>query len=194
LQENGDILQAEVITRQTSFSTCLDASEEYSKVLSELCQNEARNRLIARDVATEAQKGSGICLILSDRKSHCADLKTILSEHYSTKAEVLTGDLPQKAREAIVNRLTLGEIKVLIATGQLIGEGFDCKALSTLFMATPVKFNGRVLQYLGRVLRPAPGKDKAMVYDYVDARIGVLLASAKARLEIYTKGYMAGRQ
>ena len=50
----------------------------------------------------------------------------------------------------------------------LIGEGFDCKSLSTLFIATPIKFSGRVLQYLGRVLRPAPGKNKAVVYDYVD--------------------------
>jgi superfamily II DNA or RNA helicase len=52
-------------------------------------------------------------------------------------------------------------VKVLVATGQLIGEGFDCKALSTLFLATPIRFDGRVIQYLGRVLRPATGKEKA---------------------------------
>ena len=60
-----------------------------------------------------------------------------------------------------------GGVKVLVATGQLIGEGFDCRELSTLFLATPIRFNGRLLQYLGRILRPAPGKDKARVYDYV---------------------------
>jgi hypothetical protein len=37
----------------------------------------------------------------------------------------------------------------MMATGQLIGEGFDCRELSTLFLATPIKFNGRFLRYLG---------------------------------------------
>ena len=75
----------------------------------------------------------------------------------------------------------------MIATGQLIGEGFDCKELSTLFLATPIKFDGRLTQYLGRVLRPAPGKDKAKVYDYCDVHVGVLAASARSRQQVYRK-------
>jgi superfamily II DNA or RNA helicase len=67
----------------------------------------------------------------------------------------------------------------------LIGEGFDCKSLSTLFLATPVRFSGRVLQYLGRVLRPAPGKEKARVYDYVDINVDVLRSAAQARQNVY---------
>jgi superfamily II DNA or RNA helicase len=84
--------------------------------------------------------------------------------------------------------LNQGKVKVLIATGQLIGEGFDSSQLSTLFMATPIKFDGRVLQYLGRVLRPAPGKKKAKVYDYIDVNVGVLKASARARGQVYGGG------
>jgi superfamily II DNA or RNA helicase len=84
-----------------------------------------------------------------------------------------------------VEDLNSGRVKVLCATGQLIGEGFDCKELSTLFLATPIKFDGRVLQYLGRVLRPAPGKQRAKVFDYVDSNVGVLKASATARRRVY---------
>jgi superfamily II DNA or RNA helicase len=80
---------------------------------------------------------------------------------------------------------TGGEVKVLIATGQLIGEGYDCKELSNLFLATPIKFNGRLLQYLGRVLRPAPGKDQARVYDYNDVNVVVLMNAARARQRVY---------
>jgi superfamily II DNA or RNA helicase len=83
-----------------------------------------------------------------------------------------------------VEALNGGSVKVLIATGQLIGEGFDCRSLSTLFLATPIKFNGRLLQYLGRVLRPGPGKDKAKVYDYVDP-VGILECAARARARVY---------
>jgi superfamily II DNA or RNA helicase len=85
-----------------------------------------------------------------------------------------------------VERLNAGKVKVLIATGQLIGEGFDCKELSTLFMATPIKFDGRLIQYMGRILRAAPGKRMARVYDYVDNHVGVLRAAA-ARQRVYER-------
>jgi superfamily II DNA or RNA helicase len=75
----------------------------------------------------------------------------------------------------------------LIATGQLIGEGFDCRQLSTLFLATPVRFSGRVLQYLGRVLRPAPAKSSARVFDYVDVHVEPLMAAARARRKVYRR-------
>jgi len=64
-------------------------------------------------------------------------------------------------------------------------EGFDCKNLSNLFLATPIKFSGRLLQYLRRVLRPAPGKDRARIFDYIDARVPVLKYSARAREAVY---------
>lgn len=65
------------------------------------------------------------------------------------------------------------------------GQGFDCPGLSTLFLATPIRFSGRVLQYLGRVLRPAPGKDQARIYDYQDVHVGVLRNAARARARVY---------
>ncbi len=185
LIENGHILKAEVISRETNFRPASDPANEYSKMLSELTQDDERNQLIAGDVAQEAQNGGGICLILSDRKNHCERLHAILSRGGVSSA-VLTGDVSNSQRKDIVSRLTAGKIKILIATGQLIGEGFDCPEMQTLFLTTPIKFSGRVLQYLGRVLRPAPGKEKAKLFDYVDVNVGVLIASAKSRKRIYT--------
>lgn len=78
-----------------------------------------------------------------------------------------------------------GQVRVLLATGQLIGEGFDCPGLANLFLAPPIRFSGRVLQYLGRVLRPAPGKGRARVYDYQDVHVGVLVNAARARARVY---------
>ena len=183
LVEAGHVLQADVIWRETSFSPTFDPSEEYSRMLSELTQDPARNALIAADVAQEAGSGGGVCLILSDRKGHCQTLVDLLADRGITAA-MLTGDLSTRERQQVVEDLNAGQVKVLVATGQLIGEGFDCRALSTLFLATPIKFNGRLLQYLGRVLRPAPGKDKARVYDYIDAA-GVLENAARARAWVY---------
>lgn len=184
LVESGDVLPAEMIIRETNFQTSYDPSEEYSKMLSELTEDHARNALITSDVAVEAKTGGGICLVLSDRKAHCERLREMLALK-GIPSELLTGDLSNGQRQVVVDRLNRGQVKVLVATGQLIGEGFDCRELSTLFLATPIKFNGRVLQYLGRVLRPAPRKHKARVYDYVDQNVGVLVAAAKARRRVY---------
>ena len=189
LMDNGDILSATVVTRETDFTPWHDPSVEYSKMLSELTVDGERNRLICKDVAKEARNGSGVCLVLSDRKSHCQALQQVLARDFSLDAEVLTGDVAAGRREDIVSRLNGGKVKTLIATGQLIGEGFDCKGLSTLFLSTPIKFDGRVLQYLGRVLRPAPGKVKASVYDYVDVNVGPLVASAKSRQRVYKRSF-----
>lgn len=185
LVEDGAILRAEVIARETNFRPFSDPSAEYSKMLSELTQDVERNHLIAGDIAQQANNGGGICLALSERKTHCETLQKILRDGYGHDCEILTGDVPNKDRQAIVDRLNAGKIKILLATGQLIGEGFDCKGLSALFLTTPIRFSGRVLQYLGRVLRPAPGKDKAVVFDYIDRNVGPLVAAARARQRVY---------
>jgi len=187
LVDSGDVLRAEVITRKTGFISSWDASEHYSRMLSELTEDPERNEQIVEDVIKEANNGGGVCLVLSDRKAHCDELAGMLTNR-GAPADVLTGDLSNRERQSIVERLNAGQIKILVATGQLIGEGFDCRDLSTLFLACPIKFSGRLIQYLGRVLRPAPGKKEARVYDYVDSKIGVLRHAAEARQRVYTRG------
>jgi superfamily II DNA or RNA helicase len=154
-------------------------------MLSELTANDQRNRMIVDDIAEAVKENEGICLVLSDRKKHCETLSTLLHYRYKIQASVFTGDLSTEERREILDCLDKGGIRVLIATGQLIGEGFDNKHLSPLFLTTPMRFSGRVLQYVGRVLRPAPGKKQAVIYDYVDVNVEVLRAAAKARKKIY---------
>ncbi len=183
LQEAGHILKAEIVTRKTDFSTACDPSAEYPRMLKELTEDHARNCLIARDVAS--QVGHGVSLVLSDRKDHCHAIQSILRDRHGIDAVVLTGDTPTRQREDIVASLNNGRVPVLVATGQLIGEGFDCRCLSRLFIVTPIKFDGRLLQYVGRILRPGPGTATPRVYDYVDLNVGPLAAAARARQKVY---------
>lgn len=185
LIETGDVLPVRVITRETDFKPYFDPVNQYSKMLLELTINDKRNRLIAADVAKETQTERGICLVLSDRKKHCETLQSLLRYKYKISSELLTGSVSTVHRQKVLDRLNKGKVKVLIATGQLIGEGFDCKDLSTLFLATPIRFSGRVVQYLGRILRPAPGKEKARLFDYVDVHVDTLKNAARARQRVY---------
>jgi superfamily II DNA or RNA helicase len=59
-------------------------------------------------------------------------------------------------------------VLLVVATGPYIGEGFDCPALDALFLAAPIAFKGRLVQYAGRIMRPYPGRDTAEVHDYHD--------------------------
>jgi superfamily II DNA or RNA helicase len=185
LVKSGDVLPAEVIVRETNFKPYHDPSIEYSQMIAELVADDDRNRMIAQDVANEARDHSGVSLVLSDRKVHCETLKALLKYRHHIIAELLTGDLSPLERQNVLDRLKRGEFKVLIATGQLMGEGFDCKDLTTLFLTTPIRFKGRVMQYLGRVLRPAPKKKAARVFDYVDIHVEPLKAAARERLGVY---------
>ena len=184
LIESHDILPAEIITRETEFQPTADPSEQYSTMLSELTEDPTRNMLIASDVVKEASNGGGVCLVLSDRKAHCELLQEALRMR-GVRAALLTGDLPNSKRKEVIAGVESNTVKVVVATSQLVGEGLDLRALSTLFLATPIKFSGRLIQCLGRVLRPAPGKDKARVYDYVDVNVGVLLGAARSRAWVY---------
>ncbi len=181
----GDVLPAEVIVRETSFKPYYDPVIEYSKMLSELTADTERNILIASDVAQETTNSTGICLVLSDRKAHCENLRSLLKYRFKIESELLTGDLNMSERQKVIERLNQKKVNVVIATGQLIGEGFDCRNLTTLFLATPISFSGRVVQYLGRVLRPAPGKSRARVFDYVDIHVDILTKAAMTRQRVY---------
>ncbi len=81
------------------------------------------------------------------------ELKRILKEIHGIEAGLLIGGIRKRDREQINQDLAGGKIKVLVCTGQLIGEGYDLPALETLFLAMPVKFSGRLIQYVGRISR-----------------------------------------
>ena len=185
LTESGAILPFVVKWVKTEFKTDLDASSQYSAMLSELTQDAVRNRLVCSEASRQAKTGEGIPLIISDRKAHCQVIAETLDSIHGISATVLTGDLPGKQREAVVARLNAGKCQALVATGALIGEGFDLPALGAVILATPIKFKGRVIQSIGRVLRPSPGQDMAVVVDFEDVHVGVLKASARARAQVY---------
>jgi superfamily II DNA or RNA helicase len=111
---------------------------------------------------------------------------------------VLRGGMGARSRNAATASLTPqpgGPPLLVVATGPYAGEGFDCPALGTLFLAAPVRWKGRLVQYAGRVLRPCPGKETAEVHDYHDVGTGVLAAALAGRAPGYTSlGFPDPRQ
>lgn len=110
---------------------------------------------------------------------------------------LLTGGLGKRARQAILERIENAapdQPLAVVATGQYLGEGFDCPQLDTLFLAFPVSFKGRLVQYTGRLTRARDGKTIVRVYDYADTRVPVLRAMHVRRLATYKAlGFAGGR-
>src|SRR5207237_10175858 len=100
----------------------------------------------------------------------------------------LDGGATKKAREATLESIQTRpreEELLVIATGQYLGEGFDCPQLDTLFLAFPVSFKGKLVQYTGRLMRQCEGKTVVQVYDYADTRVPVLKRMFEKRLKTY---------
>jgi len=127
------------------------------------------------------------CLILSQWRAHCRLLAEGLAK--AGKAPfVLEGTLGKKDRTMLLQCIQATPHEddlVVIATGQYLGEGFDCPQIDTLFLAFPISFKGKLVQYVGRTLRTYEGKERVLVYDYADVQVPVLKAMHLRRLKTY---------
>lgn len=184
LLDQGYLCQAEYKQIPTSFYTTWDASAAYTKVMGQLVTDTPRNNLICHTIADTTN--DGLSLILSGRVDHCHVLRGMLEAH-GFKAVILTGKTPKKEREKTFEQITRGEVTHIISTTSLLKEGFDLPILQNLYLTYPVKWKGSVIQMIGRILRPAPGKKTAMIYDFIDPGVGVLGYSARIRAGVYAK-------
>jgi len=73
--------------------------------------------------------------------------------------------MPTKLREQLVNDFKDGYIKVLFNVG-ILDKGFDYPEASCLIMARPTKSLMLYIQQAGRVLRPHPTKEDAIILDH----------------------------
>ena len=100
---------------------------------------------------------------------------------------------PKKQRQAVLEKLnSLDEFapRIILATGRLIGEGFDHPPLDTLVLAMPVSWKGTLQQYAGRLHRYLAGKDAIRIYDYAEEDQPQLVRMWQKRLKGYkSMGY-----
>ena len=83
-------------------------------------------------------------------------------------AEHLDGTTPKDVREAILARLASRETKI-VSNAMVLTEGWDCPSIGCCVLARPTKHQGLFRQMIGRALRPADGKAKAIIIDHAGA-------------------------
>ncbi len=152
-----------------------DVRVQFQELYTELIADQARNQLICDDVLKAVHEGRSP-LVLTERNDHL----DFLADRLSTRIMhliVLRGGMGRNEAGAVIARLAAipeNEPRALLATGRLIGEGFDDARLDTLFLTLPVSWHGTIAQYAGRLHRLHDRKREVRVMDYADLNVPML--------------------
>lgn len=177
-----------VIPRYTRVVDSFDSKNDINKAYLLISSNKVRNEMIVED-AIKCIANNQTPLILTRYKEHAKILYDLL-QNEAKHVFLLYGDNSDKENEGI--RLKLKQVNndeplILIATGQKVGEGFDFARLDVLLLVSPISFEGRLEQYVGRLNRNYQGKDVIYVYDYIDAHMHYFNKMYNKRLKTYKR-------
>ena len=148
------------------------------QVLTLVSRSDARNAAIVGQAVAARAEGRHV-LLLTERTEHLERLRTMLGAQ-AGEPIVLHGRLGRREREARLAQLQEADPSgqalppIVMATGRLIGEGFDHAPLNTLILAMPIAWKGTLQQYAGRLHRRAEGKTDVRIIDWVDRTVPVL--------------------
>lgn len=173
---------AKIIIRDTALSIPYNSKTDKFETLSKiLVHDSARNKLILDDVFIELSKGKKI-VIVTERKDHIETLNQYLKQKYETVT--LSGEDSESNKTAKWKMLNEGNFQALITTGQYFGEGSDIQNIECLFLVYPFSFEGKLIQYIGRVQR---SEITPTIYDYRDLKIDCLEKLFQKRNTYYKK-------
>jgi len=97
---------------------------------------------------------------------HATNIKNIYKSE-GINVAFISAETPKEERDGIINRFRNGSIKVLVNVG-IATEGFDVPNVECVQLCRPTKSLSLYLQMVGRGLRPATNKEKAIVLDHAN--------------------------
>lgn len=139
------------------------------EVIRLLSENGDRNARIAADAMSALNDGRKV-LLLTKRTEHL-DLLYEFLKNVGFPCFILHGRMKAKERQLVIKALAdlpEGAPHILLASAQLIGEGFDHAPLDTLILTLPISWAGTLQQYVGRLHREHASKTDILIYDYAE--------------------------
>jgi len=124
-----------------------------------------RNRFICN----LAQSLEGNVLVLFTRvEGHGIPMYEMMKDNTERPVHLIYGDTDVKIREEVRRISEVSDANIIFGSYGTMSTGVNIKNLHHVIFASPSKSRIRVLQSIGRGLRKAKGKDKAMLYDIAD--------------------------
>lgn len=166
----------EVVPRSRFARIDLPSEAGIQDVFRHLAHDQERTDAIAAEIKGAFAQGRKV-LVLTERTEHLDAIVAALDGHEPAPF-VLHGRISKKQRDALIaqlNALLPDAPRILLATGKLVGEGFDHPPLDTLVLAMPVSWKGTLQQYAGRLHREHASKTRVRIIDFVDTGHPALL-------------------
>ncbi len=179
-----------VFVRPTGFQPLRTANPDvrmqFHDLYDELIRDAERNRRICDDVIAAVREGRSP-LVLTERHEHLDELASRFQPMIRNLI-VLRGGMGKRQLQEIHRSLAAipgGDERVVLATGQYVGEGFDDPRLDAMFLTLPISWHGTISQYVGRLHRQHEGKREVRVYDYADLEVPMLARMFNRRCRGY---------
>jgi superfamily II DNA or RNA helicase len=186
----------EVIPRSRFTRIDLPSEDGIQDVFRHLANDQDRTNAIAAEAQGAFAQGRKV-LVLTERTEHLDAIRAALDGHEPAPF-VLHGRMSKKQRGTLIAELDAlppEAPRILLATGKLVGEGFDHPPLDTLVLAMPVSWKGTLQQYAGRLHREHASKTGVRIIDFVDTGHPALLRMWDKRQRGYrAMGYRIGAE
>ena len=166
----------EVVPKILTTRIDLPAETGIQDVFRQVANDASRTEAIATEIEGNFGQGRKV-LVLTERTDHLEAINTALEGRVGNLF-TLHGRMSKKRRNLLIGELEAlppDAPRVLLATGKLIGEGFDHPPLDTLVLAMPISWKGTLQQYAGRLHREHASKTDVRIIDFVDAGHPALL-------------------
>lgn len=166
----------EVVPRSRVARIDLTSEAGIQDVFRHLANDTERTGAIAAEIESAFAQGRKV-LVLTERTEHLDAIRAALDGHEPAPF-VLHGRMSKKQRSTLIAQLDAlppDAPRIVLATGKLVGEGFDHPPLDTLVLAMPVSWKGTLQQYAGRLHREHASKTRVRIIDFVDAGHPALL-------------------
>ena len=175
-------IQTEINIIETNLYAPFDYKVDHYETISRILVHDTqRNSLITKDIEANVNRFKTI-LVLSERKAHVDILNLYLKDKYETIT--IHGDDSESSRKSKIAQIKQGHLKIVISTGQYFGEGIDISNLECLFIVYPFAFEGKLIQYIGRIQR---SEKRPVIFDYRDIKIDYFEKMFKKRKRYYNK-------
>jgi len=172
----------DVIVRETSLNIPFNwKTDHFDLIAKVISYDTTRNELVIKDILEQVALKRRI-LVLSERKEHLKILELYLKGRCETT--IFTGDDSAASRTSKLKQIQDGHYQVLLATGQIFGEGMNIPNIEALMFAFPFAFEGKITQYVGRLMHSSSPK---VLIDYHDQHIPFLDRQFKQRKRVYNK-------